>query len=93
MGCHLIQAEFKLGNLSLVDASSVAVRGLIGAGLGHAGQKRGLKLRGLFAKKLLRQLEHACSVGNDLHSLNARDVIEEPAATGVHELSVALHLH
>jgi len=28
-----------------------------------------------------------------LHCLNAGDVVEEPSATGVHQLRVALHLH
>jgi hypothetical protein len=39
------------------------------------------------------QLQHARGIGDDLHRLNAADVVEEPSAAGVHELRVALHLH
>ena len=45
------------------------------------------------AEELCGQLQHARGVGDDLHGLDAGDVVEEPAATGVHELRVALHLH
>ena len=52
-----------------------------------------LKIRGLFAEELLCQLQRARGVGDYLHGLDARDIVEEPAAAGVHELRVALHLH
>ncbi len=38
-------------------------------------------------------MQHARGVGDDLHGFNAGDVVEEPAAAGVHQLRVALHLH
>ncbi len=72
---------------------AVAGLGLVGVRFGQAREKRRLERRGLFAKELLRQLQHARCVGDDLHRLNAGNVVEEPAAAGVHELRVALHLH
>ena len=39
-----------------------------------------------------RQLQRTPGVFQDLHGLQAADLIEEPAATGVHEHEVALHL-
>jgi hypothetical protein len=48
---------------------------------------------GAFAEELLRELQHAAGVGDDLDGLNAGDVVEEPAAAGVHEHGVALELH
>ena len=62
-------------------------------GLGETGEKGGLERIGLLTEEPLRQLQHARGIGDDLHGLNAGDVVEEPAATGVHELGVALHLH
>ena len=67
--------------------------GHVGVGLGQPGKKRRLKLRRLLAEELLRQLQYARGVGDDLHGLDPRDVVEEPAAARVHELRVALHLH
>ena len=38
------------------------------------------------------ELQDAAGVGDDLHGLDAGDLVEEPAATGVHELGVAFEL-
>ena len=43
-------------------------------------------------KSLAGELQHAAGVGDDLDGLDAGDLIEEPAATGVHELGVAFEL-
>ena len=59
----------------------------------RGGRGSGLERRSLLAKESTRKLEHAGGVGDDLDGLNAGDVVKEPAATGVHELRVALHLH
>ena len=45
-----------------------------------------------FAEELGGELEDAAGVGDDLHGLDAGDLVEEPAAGGVHELGVALEL-
>ena len=48
---------------------------------------------GTLAEKLGGELQDAAGVGDDLHGLDAGDVVEEPAAAGVHEHGVALELH
>ena len=45
------------------------------------------------AEELGGELEDAAGVGDDLDGLDAGDLVEEPAAGGVHELGVALELH
>ena len=86
MQLHGIDAFF-------VDLRAVARGRIVGVGFGQSRQKRGLERRRLLAKNLRRELQYARGVGNDLHGLDAGDVVKEPAATGVHELSMALHLH
>ena len=44
------------------------------------------------AEELGGELQHAAGVGDDLDGLDAGDLVEEPAATGVHELGVAFQL-
>ncbi len=44
------------------------------------------------AEELGGELEDASGVGDDLDGFDAGDVVEEPAAAGVHELGVALEL-
>ena len=44
------------------------------------------------AEELGGELEDAAGVGDDLDGLDAGDLVEEPAAGGVHELGVALEL-
>ena len=90
---NLLQSQLLCGDLLQVDFGAVAGCGHVGVGLGHAGQKGRLERRGLLAEDLSRQLQHARGVGDDLHRFDAGDIVEEPAATGVHELGVALHLH
>ena len=93
VGCHLFQLQLHRGYAFLVDLRAVAGGGHVGAGLGEAGQKRGLERSGLLAEEPLRELQHARGIGDDLHGFDAGDVVKEPAATGVHELGVTLHLH
>ena len=45
-----------------------------------------------FAEELGGELEDAAGVGDDLDGLDAGDLVEEPAAGGVHELGVAFEL-
>jgi hypothetical protein len=47
----------------------------------------------LLGEEPLGQLQDARGVGDNLHGLNAGDIVKEPSAAGVHELRVALHLH
>ena len=77
----------------LVDVGAVAGCRHVGVGLGQPAQKCRFQRRGLVAKQVVRQLQDARGIGDDLHGLDARDIVEEPSATGVHQLGVALHLH
>src|ERR1700722_17297314 len=44
-------------------------------------------------EELFGELYYAASILDDLYRLNARKLVEKPAATGVHEHSIALQLH
>ncbi len=93
VGGNLLEVQLLGVDALLVDLRAVAGSGFVGVGLGQAREKRGLEWRGLLAEDLCRKLQHARSVSNYLHGFDAGDVVKEPAATGEHELSVALHLH
>ena len=45
----------------------------------------------MIGKEHLRQLQRAAGVHDDLHRLDAGELVEEPAAAGVHQHGVALH--
>ena len=78
----------------LVDLRAVAGCGHVGLGLGQAGEEMRARAQSAWSpKSCCGELQHARGVGDDLHGLDAGDVVEEPAAAGVHELGVALHLH
>ena len=90
---NLLEAQLLGLDAFLVDARAVAGLGIVGARLGQTREKCGLERRGLLAKNLHRQLQHARRISDHLHGLDAGDVVKEPSAAGVHELRVALHLH
>ena len=90
---HLFEMQLHGVDALFVDGRAVACLGIVGVGLGEARQKRGLKRRALLAEDLLRKLQNARGVGDHLHGFNAGNIVEEPTATGIHELRVALHLH
>ena len=76
----------------LVDLRAVAGAGTLERASAMRARKPAPAV-GMLAEELPRELQNARGVGDDLHGLNAGDVVKEPAATGVHELGVALHLH
>ncbi len=57
------------------------------------GFKLGLEVGGVLAEEGSRELQDAGGVGDDLYRFDAGDLVEEPSATGVHELGVAFELH
>ena len=90
---HRLQAMLQRANLLPVNHRSVAGFRIVGSGFCQPREKCVLKPGGLITKQLLRKLYHARRVGNYLHGLNARNVVKEPSAAGVHQLCMALHLH
>ena len=68
---HLLEVQLHGVDALLVDVGAVAGLGLVGVGLGQAGEKCGLERRGLLAEELPRKLQHARGVGDDLHGLDA----------------------
>jgi len=81
-----------------VDLGAVGDVGVAALGAGEDLEEVGFELGGRFAEEgrvgeeLVGELDDAASVGDDLDGLDAGDVVEEPAAAGVHELGVALEL-
>ena len=93
MSRHLFQVQLSAADLLFINFRAISGRRHVGTCLGHLRQKRRFQRRGCFSKNLRRQLQHPRCIGDNLHRLNARNVVKEPSATGVHQLRVALHLH
>ncbi len=72
-----------------IDLGSVADLGQVAPGAGENLEELGFKRGAVRTKELRGELEDAAGVGDDLDGLNAGDLVEEPAAAGVHELGVA----
>ena len=90
---NLLEVQLLGLDAFLVDAGAVTGLGIVGVRFGQTREKCGLERRGLLAENLHRQLQYARRVGDHLHGLDAGNVVEEPSATGEHQLRVALHLH
>ena len=93
VGAALLEADTEVFDVAAVDLGSVADLGEVALGLGEEFQKSGLEVGAFGAEEAAGELEHAAGVGDDLHGLNAGDLVEEPAARGVHELGMTLELH
>ena len=93
MGANLFEVELHAEACMGIDLGTVALRGYVRFGLGEGFEKLHFEGVGFFFEKRLGQLDHACGVGDNLDGFNAGDVVKEPAATGVHELGMALHFH
>ncbi len=83
------QVEARRNDFAVVDLTGGTTLGDV-AGGGVELFTEGLLDR--TARDLLRQLDHASCVVEDLHSLDSGDLAEEPAAARVHEHGVALGL-
>ena len=92
MRAHLLQADAQSGDVAAVDAGAVAHLGDVGFGAGENLQEAVFERGAGGAEELGRKLQHAAGVGDDLDGLDAGDLVEEPAAAGVHELGVAFQL-
>ena len=107
VGADLLEADLHAGDVATVDLGSVADLRDVGFGLGEDGEEAGFeggcrwgprRMRWAaggvgVAEELLRELEDAAGVGDDLDGFDAGDLVKEPAAGGVHELGVAFELH
>ena len=93
VGADLLEADAHAGDVAAVDLGAVAHLGDVafGAGRGCRGSCASRATPGC-AEELGGELEDAAGVGDDLHGLDAGDLVEEPAAAGVHELGVAFEL-
>ncbi len=87
VGGHLIQRDYGRLDPFLVDGFAVTVLREITFGLRQSFQKVRLEV---ILPEVLRQLDSAAGVLNDLYRFDTGDVVEEPAATGVHEHGVPL---
>ena len=93
MGRNLLELEFHGGDTGFVNESAITGGGNVRFGFGESSEKGRFKKDRLRHEEVLCKLQDACCVGNDLHGLDARDIVKEPSAAGVHELGVALHFH
>ena len=92
MRSHLFQPNLGLLHLAKIDFSAISLLRVVAFGCAQALDEAGFQLRSIGAKDLVGQLNHPAGVGDDLHRLDARDVVKEPSAAGVHQLCMALHL-
>ena len=74
----------------LVDAGAIPMLRNVAFRLAEPFDKSAFTLE---AEKLLRQLGGAAGILDHLHGFNARQLVEEPAATGIHQHGVALKFH
>ena len=92
VGADLFEADLHAGDVAAVDLGAVADLGDVALAFGEDVEEAGLERGAGFAEELGGELEDAAGVGDDLHGLDAGDLVEEPAAAGVHELGVAFEL-
>ncbi len=92
VGADLLEADLHAVDVAAVDLGSVADLGDIAFGFGEDVEEVFFEGDAGFAEELGGELEDAAGVGDDLHGLDAGDLVEEPAAGGVHELGVAFEL-
>ena len=74
----------------LVNASAILMLRNVAFRLAELFDKEALTLD---AEDLLGQLRGTAGILDHLHGFNPRELVEEPAATGVHQHGVALELH
>jgi hypothetical protein len=79
-------------DVAAIDLGAVADLGDVALCLGEDARKSASSAIAGFAEELGGELEDAAGVGDDLHGFDAGDLVEEPAAAGVHELGVAFEL-
>ena len=98
VGTDAFEIEAAGGDEAAIDFGSVGEVGAVALGEGEDPEELGFEIGGLGAEadgvgeELVGELEDAAGVGDDLDGFDAGDVVEEPAAAGVHELGVALEL-
>ena len=92
VGADLFEADLHAVDVAAIDFGSVADLGDIAFAFGEDVEEVVFEVDAGLAEELGGELEDAAGVGDDLHGLDAGDLVEEPAAGGVHELGVAFEL-
>ena len=72
-----------------INAATITIFGSIAFGLTQILEKAGFNI---FVGEFLCYMDRPGGVPEVLDGLNAGNIIEEPAATGEHELAMTLHL-
>jgi len=93
VGSDLFEADAEAGDVAAVDLGSAAEFGDVAFGFGEEIEEGGFEGGADGTEEAGGELENAAGVGDDLNGLDAGDLVEEPAAGGVHELGVAAELH
>src|SRR5882757_8128157 len=92
MGTELFEADHHRLYQSVVDVGSVTRIGQVALCIGEHVEELLGERKCTMSEELTCEIEDAASVGDHLNGLDAGDIVEEPAARGVHELDVALEL-
>ena len=92
VGADLFEADLHVGDEAAVDLGSVDELRDIADGFLEDLEEAGFEVGAGCAEELGGELEDAAGIGDDLDGLDAGDLVEEPAAGGVHELGVAFEL-
>ena len=90
---HLLQVDDHGPDGFIVDVAAVLPLRIVALRLCETIGKALFEHAACRRKKRCRQLQHAGRIGDDLHRLDAGDIVEEPAAAGVHQHRVPLQLH
>ena len=91
VGADVLEVDAAVEDVAAVNFGAVADRGDVAFCVGEDGEELGFERGAGLAEKLGGKLKDAAGVGDDLHGFDAGDLVEEPAAGGVHQLGVALH--
>src|SRR5216684_4182987 len=92
VGADLFETDLHAVDVAVINLGAVDHLGDVAFGFGEDVEESGFESGAGFAEELARELDDAAGVGDDLHGLDAGDLVEEPAAGGVHELGVAFEL-
>src|SRR5258707_12237567 len=86
----LLQADLHARDVVTVDLGSIARLGNIAFCPGENAEELLFERDATFSEKLGRKLENTSGVRDDLDGFDTGDLVEEPAAAGIHQLGMAL---
>ncbi len=92
VSADVLNLDARAGDPLAIDRGAISVFRHVAFRAGEHVEKLRFEGSAFLTEELGGELQNTAGIGNDLHGLNAGDVVEEPATAGVHELGVAFEL-